>query len=233
MKDKKKFFLIFCFIIVIAFLTIGFLMVRNAVLLSRLRNEVAVLEKLDATTDRYNSEIKTSGDYALVEESIKSYLDDYAVLLQETLAIKNDERFTKILSYENYEKDGPEFVESLNYLQTTKATFNENVDKILKLLNKDTIIEYGEDKITDSYYLSLYEELILSDDMQENFNTMAESLYSTRDNMNVIFDKSSETLNFLVTNKDYWKLEDGEIKIMSQTLYDQYMTIVNSVNNNN
>ena len=78
--------------------------------------------------------------------------------------------------------------------------------------------------------MSLYKELILSDDLKNNFWSTSADLVTTRDDVNRLFDQSTEALNLLVANQKYWKLEDGEIKIMSQTLYDQYMAIINGLN---
>ena len=120
MSNKKKFFLVFLFILLDMFLLIGYLVIRDATMLNDLKKEVRSLSKLDITKDRYNKSIKTSGDYAVVEKSIKTYLDDYAVLLQDVLSVVKDPKLVKILSYDNYSKDGPEFTESLKYLEDTK-----------------------------------------------------------------------------------------------------------------
>ena len=130
MSSKKKFFLIFLFIVLDMFLLVGFLVIRDATSLNDLKKEAKVLSKLDITKDRYNTRIKSSGDYAVVEKAMKSYLDDSAVLMQDILGIINDEKLTKILSFDNYSKDGPEFTESLKYLEDTKKSFNNNVEKM-------------------------------------------------------------------------------------------------------
>lgn len=230
MKNKKKLLWGFCLIVLTALLAVVAFYGRNKVLLNNLEEEVKILAKLDVGSDRYNRGLKTSGDYALVEKTIKEYMDEYAVLLQDTLKIKQDEKFTKILSYSNYEKDGPNFEESLNYLSLEKTNFNDNIAKLLDMSKEEAIIKYGEDRITDEYYLSLYKELILSDDLKNNFWSTSDDLVATRDDVNRLFDQSTEALNLLVANQKYWKLEDGEIKIMSQTLYDQYMAIINGLN---
>lgn len=220
----------FCMVIVAALLGVGFFYFRNYVLLNNLRTEVDSLTKLNVSSDRYNRKIKTSGDYVIVEKTIKEYLDEYAVLLQDTVKIKKDEKFTKILAYENYEKDGPDFLESLSYLSDSKTSFNGNIEKLLKMSEEEAIIEYGKSKIDDPYYLDLYEELILSSSMKDSFWSTKDGLITMRDDINSIIDQSTTVLNLLVSNKNYWKLEDGEIKIMSQNLYDQYIAIINNLN---
>jgi len=144
------------------FLLIGFLVIRDATYLNDLKKEVNELSKLDITKDRYNREIKSSGDYAIVEKTIKDYLDDYAVNLQDVLQVIQDPKLTKILSYENYSTDGAlEFKESLEYISTTKESFNKKIDELSSKLEEDSISNYINDKTNDPYYVNLYLELML------------------------------------------------------------------------
>ena len=105
MSNKRKFFLIFIFIILDVFLLIGFLVIRDKTLENTLKNEIDSLKELDITKDRYNSKIKTKGNYAVIEKAIKTYLDDYAVNLQSVLSILNDKELTNLLLAENYSDD--------------------------------------------------------------------------------------------------------------------------------
>ena len=96
--------------------------------------------------------------------------------------------------------------------------------------SEQAIVKYGELSISDQYYLSLYKELILSDDMKNNFWSTRDNLVTTREDINKIFEHSGAALTLLATNKNFWKLEDGEIKLLSQSLYDNYMAIINELN---
>lgn len=226
MSSRKKFFLVFVFIILDMFLLIGFLVIRDATMLNDLKKEINELTKLDITKDRYNTEIKSKGNYALVEKAIKEYLDDYAVSLQDVLFVIQDPQLTKILSYDNYSKDGPEFKESLNYLKLTKKEFNEKMDDLLANLEEENIVNYANDKISDPYYAGLYKELMLSNNMKDDFNETKDLLYKTKIRVNNVFDTSTEVLNFLVANKNSWKLENGEIKFLTKDLYNKYNSMI-------
>ena len=226
MSSKKKFFLIFVFILFDIFLLIGFLMIRDAAMLNSLKKEVASLSKLDVTKDRYNTKIKTKGGYGIVEKSIKSYLDQYAVLLQDTLLIVKDPSLIGILSYDNYVQDGPDFQKSLAYLEKSQSTFNSNIDTLLLDLEKDTIQNYIYQKTDEEYYCNLYMELMLSDSFKADFLETKELLNRTKTSINNVFDVSKKVLNFLVSNKEDWVLEDGEIKFRTNDLYNQYMSFL-------
>ena len=229
MSKKKKIILTILFVSLDIFLLIGFLIVQDATMLNNLKKESNVLSKLSVTSDRYNRSLKTRGNYAIVEKSIKDYLDDYAVLLQESLSIISDEKLTKILSYNNYLEDGPEFKKSFDYLNTTKKDFNTKVDSLIKRSEEDTIKDYINDKIQEPYYRDLYNELMLEEDRKGDFLETKDLLNKTKVKVNNVLDISINVLNFLVTNKDSWKVEDGEIKFLTQDLYNQYMAYISQL----
>ena len=222
MSIQKKFFLIFLFIILDTFLVVGYLVVRDATMVNRLKKEVYELSKLDITKDRYNRDLITRGEYAKVEGAIKDYLDSYAVLLQEVLSVMKDPKFTQLLSYANYQADGPLFESSTEYLATLKKDFNSNMDQLLKNLDEDTIKDYIKDKTDNPYYQNLYNDLMFSDSMKDDFTETRKLLEQTKTKVNSIMDCSSEIFNFLKLNKDAWVLEEGEIRFQTEALYNQY-----------
>lgn len=230
MSTRNKFLLVFCFIILDMFLLIGFLVVRDATMLNTLKKEVIELNKLDVTTDRFNRDIVSSGNYAIVEEAIKEYLDDYAVLLQEVLQVVDDSKLTTILSYNNYVNDGPEFSESLKYLKKLKEDFNGNIDVLVNNLEEDNIKSFINNKIDDQYYIDLYVELMLNDDMKDGFEETKKLLVKTKTKVNNVIDISNEVLEFLISNNDSWVVEDGEIKFQTEELYNYYNTLISKIN---
>lgn len=229
MSNRKKLCLLFLFILFDVVLIIGYLVIRDATLLNELKKEVLEIEKFDITKDRYNTSIKTKGNYAVVEKAIKKYMDDYAVLLQSSLEIIKDPKLTKILSYSNYESDGPEFNESLVYLNDTKTKFNRNLDKLIADADENNINKYINDITDDKNSRELYVELMSDDRMRSNFSDVKSLLVDTKTRVNNVFDVSVEVLTFLVNNKESWKLEEGEIRFLTEDLYNQYISLINKV----
>ena len=226
---NKKFFIIFCFILIDVFLVVGFLVIRDSISFNELKREVIELSKLDITKDRYNRKIKSHGDYATVEKAIKEYMDGYAVDIQYLSKMMNDERLSTILSYSNYEKDGPEFKESLDYLEKSKKEYNEKIDKLIANLDEENIDNYIYTRINDEYYVSLYHELIFETSMIDNLKNTKTLLEESREKMNLIYDTCIETLNYLCLYNDKWKLEDGEIKFQTEDMYNYYMSLISKV----
>lgn len=229
MSSRKKFLLVFGFIVLNMFMLVSFLVIRDATMENELKNEVEYLSKLDITKDRYNKKTVTRGKYAVVEKSIKKYLDDYHLELQEVLKLINDKELTTILSYDNYSTDGPEFTKSLEYLNTSKETFNKKVDDLINKFGDEEIKNNIYKSTKEEYYVNLYDNLMFSSNMRSNYNSTIELLKSTKSRMNNVYDTSIEVLNFLVLYKDDWVVEDGEIKFKTQDLYNYYNELISKV----
>ena len=68
----------------------------------------------------------------------------------------NDTKLQSILTTENYNQDGPDFAESISYINTTKEEFNNIADKLLDLLSKENIESRIENEDISDYYKDLY-----------------------------------------------------------------------------
>ena len=229
MKNKRKFFLIFIFIILDAALLISYLVINDKANKTNLEKEIKYLEKLDASKDRYNRKIKTTGEYAKVEKTIKKYLDKYALDYQSVLSSMKDDKLTKILSYENMEKDAFEFVESFKYLNEKKESTNKSIDSLLERSNKDNIEKYLNKNIKNKEYKKLGIKLILSDDMIKSMDKNKEDLSKVKEKINKVIDTSNEVLTLLKDNKDICSLEDKQVKIKSKQTYDKYNELINKI----
>ena len=221
MSNRRKFFIIFLFIILDVFLLIGFLVIRDKTLENTLKNEINSLRDLDITKDRYNTKIKTRGNYAIVERAIKTYLDDYAVNLQKVLGILNDDEFTSLLLAENY-SDDLEFKDEFLFIEKTRESFNNKINELIEDCDKDNIKDYIYTKLVDPYYIALYEKLMLDDNVSREMIESKELLEKTKDRVNLILDTAEEIFSFLKKHKEEWVVEDGEVKFKTQALLNEY-----------
>ena len=229
MSNKKKFFIIFLFILLDSFLLVGYLVIRDKTNLTNLEKEVKEINKLDITKDKFNRRIKTSGDYALVEKTIKNYFNDYSNGVQEVKSEMNDTKLTKVLSFDNYSTDGFEFAESFKYLTSTKESFNKEIDLLIKKSNNEYIEKYIDKKIKDNYYNNLCKDLMITKERTKSFEETKKTLEEIKTKVNNIIDTSTEVLNLLKDNKDNCVLEDGQIKFKSKAVFDKYNELTNRI----
>lgn len=229
MTKRKKVALLFCFVIIDMFLLIGFLVIRDAYDENKLKKEMHSLIKLDITKDRYNSKIKSRGNYGIVEESIKTYLDNYAVNLQEVLKLVNDPKFKSLLAVSNYEADGSEFRESKAYIKKKRESFNNDISHLIEACDEDAIKNYIYQSITDPYYVNLYQELMLDEDMTQDFLETKRMLEKTKIDVNKVFDTCIRVFDFLKLHATEWKIEDDQIKFQTIELVNQYNELIKEI----
>lgn len=229
MTFQRKCFLVFIFGLFNFLLIVGFLIIRDSIYEYNLRKEINELSELDITKDRFNTEIKTKSDYGLVEEAIKLYLDDYAINLHNILIVVNSDEFRGLFSIENYQTDGPDFNESLSYINRTRNKFNADVDLLIDKSNEDVIKKNILNYTKDEYFISLYNELMFGKNTSIDFDENIKMLNNLKKDVNNVFDISVDMFNFLNVNKENYKIEDGEIKFENENLLNQYNSYIEKI----
>lgn len=230
MKQSKKIIYVFTFLFIDVLLCLSLYFVIDATNINNLKKEIDKLSNLSISVDRFNRSNKTIFKYKIVESTIKDFLDSFTVRMNDIYNIVNDKEFLRILSYDNYFQDGPEFNNSIEYINDQKKKFNDIIESMIYDLNEDNIKLLIKDKLNDDYYISLYENLIFSDDFVEQYKYNISMLNDIKNKYNNKFDVCLETINFLKLYKDDWKLENGEIKFANQDLLNYYNTMISKIN---
>lgn len=219
-------------IVVIILCIFAYMLIKDLKQEDILRAEILNLSKKDFTTDRYNTSIKTHGDYAVVEKKIKEYLDEYATDLQSLSDVTNDDKIKSLLSAENYQKDGPDFVETKKYLNEVKTNFNAKINSLTNMTNEDEIMKKIKDEKLDKYYVNLYHELMLSESADSDFKKSQESLKSLSSTINNILDTEEQVIDLLISEKGKWSIEDNKIVFQSTDALNKYNELIKDYQNN-
>jgi hypothetical protein len=198
----------------------------DATNINLLKKEINNISKLDMSIDRFNKKNKTTFKYKVVENTIKDFLDDYSKKMDSAYKLVSADEFTKILSYDNYVEDGPNFEKSIKYITDSKIKFNNIINDMESDLEKKNIKKLIREKTEDKYYIGLYEELVFSEELINQYENNKELLKEMRSKYNDVYDTSLEVLNFLITYKDSWTLEDGEIKFINNDLLNYYNSLI-------
>ena len=226
-KRKSSYVIVFIFIDILLCASLYFII--DATNINLLKKEITSLSKLDISVDKINKDSKTYFKYRIVENTIKDFLNDYSYKINEVYEFVDDDKLIKILSYDNYLNDGPEFNDSKHYLVDRKIKFNNIINELEKILEEDNIKKLIRNKVTNQYYITLYDEMIFSDEFNEQFENNRIFLKELRDKYNNIYDTSLEVLNFLSLYKDSWKLENGEIKFINNDLLNYYNSLISKI----
>ena len=226
--------LIFIFIVVVGAFSIKDILEEN-----KLRDESELLLELTNAEEYDDSKISevlnrtiTKGDCAKVEKALKEYVKaEY----EETKKIRNileNEKIYNVLTPENYKNDGPEFEESLKYIEDSKNTIKEASENLIILMSEEEKLKYIEkQKFNDStdkdYYLNFYKELI---NVDENANkTDMENMNKSTSDVISFLDSMEEILEFLKENKNEWNVENNELVFTSEKLSDEFNNLIDKL----
>lgn len=226
MKKNKKILFVIAFLFLDVLLCASLYFIMDATNINLLKKEINNISKLDMSIDRFNRKNKTTFKYKVVETTIKEFLDDYSGKMDSAYKLVSEEEFTKILSYENYVADGPTFEKSTKYIIDSKIKFNNIINDLESDLEKKNIKKLIREETDDTYYIALYDELVFSEELTKQYKNNKELLKEVRSKYNEVYDTSLEVLNFLITYKDSWTLEDGEIKFINNDLLNYYNSLI-------
>ena len=230
---KKKILIIIAIIIIIALGTIGYIVFTD------IKQEEKLMTELNEISDLVNSEninmddvnqrldrIVTTGDYAIVEDSFKSYLRENFDNTMQIAEILNDEKIVNILTAQNYKEDGKDFVNTKEYIKTTREKLENCKTKYVEFFTEEKAMSYINNKGLDSYYIDLYKEEFVGDiENTGDTKTVEDSINEIIEILNI----SEETINLLSENKNSWEIQGENIVFSNDSLSEKYDELINSL----
>ena len=230
---KKKILIVLLIIIVIALIGVGYFVFTDMQQEEKLKTELTELSDLanaesidmDVINERLDR-IVTTGDYAEVEDAFKSYLRDNFDNSIQIAEILNDEKITTLLTVENYQEDGKDFIDSKEYINNTRTTLEDCKTKYTEFLTEEKAMSYINDKGLDSYYTDLYKDEFIGDMSSATQDT---TVQDSIDEVIGILNTSEEVLNLLSENQDSWEIDGENISFNSESLSNQYDELINSL----
>ena len=232
---KKTVIWIVIAILLVIIVGIGILVVKDFKQEDILRQEMLEFENLTRAEnidldqiDQRIRELKTTGDYGVLEKAMKEYLSDVVNVSVNISNILNDEKIVNALTPENYTEDGPDFVETKQFLEQSKNNLEQYKNEVLELLTNEKAMSYIENKNLDEYYIDLYKEIALSEDtaLDENNKEIEESLNEATQ----VLDIETQVINFLSENKGKWEIQGENIVFSNESLSNQYNEYISQLN---
>ncbi len=227
---KKKIILVAIIIVLAIVGVVGYMLASSLMQEITLRKEADAIGKLDITKDSIDMEIKTKGDYGVVEKTMKEYMNTYGTTCKELMDILQDDQMGKILTAENYKNDGKEFVKTKEYITKTKTDFNEKINKLIEMSSEEKMMEGVKEKQLEESYVELYKEIMLGNEIKEDLQEVVSELEEASKAINNRLEVEEKIINLLVENKNKWNVNDnGEIEFETQKLVDEYNNLISSL----
>ena len=231
-KPKKdvskgvKGIIVVVFIFLILFLVSKILSNNQERLLNKAVNELA--SKNVVSTNFYDEQIKNTGEYKVVAETIKEFLVKYSAQMKE---VQNDLQqqqaiVSTLLNESNYTNDAPNFENSLKTLSDAKIKFDTDIENIKLLTSEESIMRLIENKKLSSEYLELYKKYFFSEStLKEMIAKDSSVLLNTKNTVDNTYDGMINIFTFLVKNQGKWEVSNGNVVFGDFSLMAQFIAL--------
>ena len=234
----NKSFKIFLNIVIIAAVgLVAFLVIRNFMTDGKVQREIKEIYDLIYNSDEETYDLETiytklddvvSNDgYAIVEIVAKDYLSDVFDKILELEDIINDERMNNVLTVTNYKEDGPNFTDTINYLDETKQKVLNLKASMLGDLEVNTIMSYIINEDLEESYIDLYGTLEFA--KESNINKNQENIESAVDSFVSQIEGMENVIDFLIENKNEWEINDDMIVFDDTSLSNEYNDMISNI----
>ncbi|MDD3403423.1 MAG: hypothetical protein PHQ72_08720 [Hespellia sp.] len=195
-----------------------------------LNQEMDKLIAMDPLTDEVDQTIYTEKDYAKVESAMKTYFTEFAAVAKSVDGFATDERFAILTDQEQILGDAPDFVNTLEAINTLKTEYSADVDTISTMMTNEKIRSYLDTDL-DQEYVDLYESMMTSGAAVAAETAVQAQLTISKDQIVTALDKYKTMVEYLVSTKGSWQLEDSTFMFTDQDILDQYNAYVDDFNN--
>ncbi len=227
-KTLKRVILAIVAIVVVLAAIIIYFVVKDLQQEELLKQEIVNYSNKNLGTDDFPIVVKTTGDYAYVEEAVKKYyknLSDNVKAINSYL--KNDKLLT-VLSPDSLKNDRPTYASSHEIIKSTRDNINESLKNIDELCDEKTIKNLiDKEKLDDGdYYYDLYLKFMYTEKDKEDLEKTREGMQEISKTFNQYLDKADEILTFLQVNDSTIEYNAGMVYFRSTNQLAEYNKLV-------
>ncbi len=189
-----------------------------------LKIEILNFSNKDLMNDEFKIEIKTKGDCAYVEETIKKYykrLSDSVKNINKYLA---DEKLNNVLAPSSLSLDRPNYNVSRETIRNSKDSINKYFKEIDSSCDGETIKSLlDKDKLDDyEYYYDLYLQIMYTEKDKEEYKKLRKDMGNTISTFNEFLDKALEIVDFLENNDSVIEYTNSVVYFNSDSALNEY-----------
>ena len=211
---------------ILLILTVAILVIIIPSLLQRdkLKQEAKALDAVlsekevnqDALDEILNRRVTKSG-YVVVEDAYKRYSKDLHGVYVQIIEKLSDEKIKQILTIDTYKSDGPEFANTIAYIEQMKNDLKTLNESYYKTISNDNVLSYLPEDF-DENYVNYYIEFTQNYVGDNNSKTVEDSINSIIS----LLDKQLDILNFIKANKKQWMVSDKGLSFATEELTNTF-----------
>lgn len=226
---RRKLCCIFIFIFLILIILLGYFFVNRKVQENKLFNDVSQIIEINYIEKYRFPSSSVSGQYLDLEDNIEMFLKCFSKKASKIISYGDDSKLEKLLSLDNYSKDGPEFLDSISYIEKVQSNFQQDMDSILLYFDKSYIRDYISNCDLPSYYKKLFIRAMFNEGIYNHLLTLKDDFLDSSSYINQVYQGILEVLTFLSNHSNDWKIEENEIQFSTEELVNQYKNLVSKI----
>lgn len=219
---KKKIGIIIGIIVIIIVALFAYLVAKDLKQEDILKQEIVNLTNKNLSTDDFTIEVKTTGDYAYIEESIKKYYQELSNNVKRVNVLMQNEDLINVLSTTNLEQEDETLSKSFETVTTTKNEMKEILKNMMELCTEEKILSLIDKDKVDSYYYDLYKELMYTEEDLKELQETKNEVENLSNALDKFLDKVLEMLEFLKVNRTDWFIEEGGLYFKQNSHVETY-----------
>jgi len=232
-NKKTKIAIAILIVLIIALIVIAYFYSQfNTQQMNLLTLEVNKILKSDLKEDNIDLEIKTERNYAEVENAIKEYILDLKNIYVEMQELVSGINPNSIFSTENVKDKDLEEIDNIvnEYKEKSQNLITEYETEITEEKIKEKI-EDANISIQRQYYINLYNEIMLSETMQKQYQELEEKTKNEKARLYEKLNKIEKIKLFLKENENSWTIENDKIQFTNLIRMTEYYNLVNQIIN--
>ena len=194
-----------------------------------LDSEVENINKLmetQTTIDDETLQIKTSGDYAIVENTIKEHMKEWQDIANECSMLLEGKGLENVLTIEDIKQNDKNFSLSKQKIMNQRERVQTDYQKYEEFFDIEKTWQKIEDKNVSDYYKQLYKSYFQNNDTLEEQKAKVEN---QKQKLIEELDILQQMAEFLSNTTNDWRIENNIVTFNTQSNYNQYNDLINKL----
>jgi len=195
-----------------------------------LTDETNKILQSDIATENIDLNIKTNKNYAVVEKAVKEYVSELKNIYVEMVELNTGINPNNIFTAQNMSNKDLSEIDDI--IKDYKDKSQNAIEDLEELLTEEKIAENinkREFSNRKDYYIDLYNTIMTSDSMKEQYNAIEEKIKDEKSKLTDKVNQINKIADFLKKNSDAWEIKEDKIQFTNLNRMTEYYSLLNKL----
>lgn len=195
-----------------------------------LTDETNKILQSDIATENIDLNIKTNKNYAVVEKAVKEYVSELKNIYVEMVELNTGINPNNIFTAQNMSNKDLSEIDDI--IKDYKDKSQNAIEDLEELLTEEKIAENinkREFSNRKDYYIDLYNTIMTSDSMKEQYNAIEEKIKDEKSKLTDKINQINKIAEFLKKNSDAWEIKEDKIQFTNLNRMTEYYSLLNKL----